>query len=135
MTSVPSLNFQLNILKQISMGAEEKTEMNHKYQLLSILENEKRTVSVFWMMFVICTLSFISADELICWESKISIKIQLLKFRRKSQNPCILLKNGPQAPKWFNKILMIFLSNYKICEVLQGQWTGLCPTCFYLTAH
>lgn len=42
MTSVPSLNFQLNILKQINMGVEEKTEMNHKYQLLSILENEKK---------------------------------------------------------------------------------------------
>lgn len=72
-------------------------------------------------MFVICALSFISADELIHWESKISIKNQLLKFIRKSQNPCILLKNGPQAPEWFNKILMIFLSNYKICEFYRGS--------------
>lgn len=47
MTSVPSLNFQRNVLKQINMGVEEKTEMNHKYQLLSILENEKKKLLVF----------------------------------------------------------------------------------------
>lgn len=74
-------------------------------------------------MFVICALSFISADELIHWESKISIKNQLLKFIRKSQNPCILLKNGPQAPEWFNKILMIFLSNCKICEFYSESYS------------